>query len=968
LLVLGEAGIGKSRLVDAASEDARVGGVLVLVAGCLPLAAEMPLLPFGDVLRAAYEVDGGQWMTSALADCPRYAAESVTLLLPELREGGGPVVSPVGDSYPWWRQHLFASVQALFAALVRARPAALVLEDVHWADTSTLELLDYLLRPQHSVGLPAVLTFRTEDADTRKQNASWLARAKRSDLIDVLRVSALSRAETAKQIELLTGRVPDPVLADAVFGRSEGNPLFTEQLVEREAATPLGSKLPADLIELVDAKMGQLNANAVTAARVLAIAGRPLEYQTLMEVTGLSGDDVSHSLRVLKERLLLRSAEPDGRYALRHVLLGEAVAADLTPAERIDLNRRLATALAASGGPSPAAEIAAHWREAGSVEQELRWRVRAARDADAVYATEQASEQWLRAIELWDRAAQPEISVDLDVRALYAAAEDALEFAGHRDRACALAEAAFARFAAGAKAADQAELYYRLGYFQAATAVPRALEALNHAITLYEQLSPGPGLLRAYGAARELLLSQGRLDEAARLSDRALVACEGVDDPAGRALKLAERAWDDMAAGALETATRRMQQAWSAARGQEDPRVNVYLAAYHTDMLLKTCASSAEVERAAAPGLQAMTDFRLDEDHNAAELRFSVAKARIACGHVDRAAELLEPLANAPPVRDTSAISLGLAELAMLRGDFQSAGRQLTQLEQTTFTSIDFRAEIGIVHAELDLWRDDPRAAYHRIVELLNAASATGQSKFMGRSLIIAARAAADINELKTGTPTGTESGIGDESLASLRAAMTNDPLTARNVPADAAAHLASWLAELARSRADSPIAAYETAAAEWDRLSRPHLAAYCRWRQAQALLADRTTARADVAAVLRLAGRQARQHAPLAAAIDALARRARLDLHDRTTPTTSAPAAAPPFGLTERELAVLRLVAEGQTNSQIGATLFITRKTASVHVSNILRKLNVTTRVQAATVAQRAGLLAIETAQPGTR
>jgi predicted ATPase len=209
-----------------------------------------------------------------------------------------------------------------------------------------------------------------------------------------------------------------------VFGRSGGNPLFIEQLVGREAFSPPGATLPAELIELLEAKMGQLDANARTTARALAIAGRPLEAQTLVTVTGLSQDDLARALRELKSRLLLRSGEPDGRYSLRHVLLGEAVLAELMRAERIDLNRRLATALAASGGPSPAAKIAAHWREAGSVEEELRWRIRAARDADAVYATEQASKQWLRAIELWDRAAQPEVSADLDLRALYAAGED----------------------------------------------------------------------------------------------------------------------------------------------------------------------------------------------------------------------------------------------------------------------------------------------------------------------------------------------------------------------------------------------------------------------------------------------------------------------------------------------------------------------------------------------------------------
>jgi hypothetical protein len=476
LLVLGEADIGKSRLVRAATSDARLGGVLVLDGTCLPMGTGMPLLPFGDIIRMAHQVDGGHWVTAALADCPRYSSESVALLVPELGDPAGrQPAAATADGYPWWRQQLFASVRAMFAALGRARAAALVIEDVHWADTSTLELLDYLLRPGHQIGLPVVLTFRSEDAETPKQNASWLASAKRSDLVDVLRLGALSRRETAEQIELLTGQAPDPTVADAVFRRSEGNALFTEQLVGPEASSPLAAALPDDLLELLGARIGELDPDAQTTVRVLAIAGRPLEAQMLMAVTGLSHDDLSRALRDLKSRRLLRSGEADGRHALRHVLLGEAVVADLLPVERVETNRRLAISLTASGGPGLAAEVAAHWREAGSMEEELHWQVRAARDADAVYANEQASAHWLRAIELWDRAAEPEGCADSDLASLYAAAEDALEFAGHSDRACALAEAAFGRLAAVASGSAKAELYLRLGYFQGATAVQQGL-------------------------------------------------------------------------------------------------------------------------------------------------------------------------------------------------------------------------------------------------------------------------------------------------------------------------------------------------------------------------------------------------------------------------------------------------------------------------------------------------------------
>jgi DNA-binding CsgD family transcriptional regulator len=140
--------------------------------------------------------------------------------------------------------------------------------------------------------------------------------------------------------------------------------------------------------------------------------------------------------------------------------------------------------------------------------------------------------------------------------------------------------------------------------------------------------------------------------------------------------------------------------------------------------------------------------------------------------------------------------------------------------------------------------------------------------------------------------------------------------------------------------------------------LTRTRHAAYARWRQAEALLAQ-PGGRVAASPVLRRAAGEALQDVPLSMAIGDLARRARIDLTDRPRPLASRPAhSGAAGGLTERELAVLRLLVAGKTNSEIGAALFISRKTASVHVTNILRKLDVTTRVEAAAVAERTGLL----------
>jgi DNA-binding CsgD family transcriptional regulator len=237
-----------------------------------------------------------------------------------------------------------------------------------------------------------------------------------------------------------------------------------------------------------------------------------------------------------------------------------------------------------------------------------------------------------------------------------------------------------------------------------------------------------------------------------------------------------------------------------------------------------------------------------------------------------------------------------------------------------------------------------------------------------GELFVMTARACADRTELaraRGDTARLRDIQADSERLADLHAAAKADPFAPRPLPVTGAAHGRSWRAEWTRLRGEHDSQAWHAAAAAWEALSRPHRAAYARWRQAEALLA-RPYGRAPATEILRAAARQAAQHLPLSAAISELARRARIDVAERDAaerPEDAAPAGA--FGLTDREHAVLRLLGQGRTNAQIGKTLFISTKTASVHVSNIIRKLGVVTRVEAAAVAARAGLLEADDAEP---
>jgi predicted ATPase len=146
MLVTGEAGVGKSRLVASAADAVSRADVVVLTGWCLPLSEGLPFLPVIDVLRALDQADGGRLLKDALAECPPFVRAEVGRLLPELAEPSGEPES-VGSEDGWRKQRLFEALRRLFAALGQLRPVAVVIEDVHWADASTLALLDYLLAP-----------------------------------------------------------------------------------------------------------------------------------------------------------------------------------------------------------------------------------------------------------------------------------------------------------------------------------------------------------------------------------------------------------------------------------------------------------------------------------------------------------------------------------------------------------------------------------------------------------------------------------------------------------------------------------------------------------------------------------------------------------------------------------------------------------------------------------------------------
>ena len=227
LMVTGEAGMGKTRLVTAAA-SLSAGTTFVAVGSCLPLAIDVPLLPVADLLRSTYARDGGRWLTEALADCAPYVAESVQRLVPELE----PVVgAPPAPEDGWSRQRLFGAVGSTLEALASRHPLAVLLEDLHWADSATLDLVEHLIARR--VAVPVLGTWRLDDPATPEHTAQWWTRVQRLPTATTLALQPLSREETAEQLELLVGRPgrpgpgrpdPPPQPGPATVHRAAGRP------------------------------------------------------------------------------------------------------------------------------------------------------------------------------------------------------------------------------------------------------------------------------------------------------------------------------------------------------------------------------------------------------------------------------------------------------------------------------------------------------------------------------------------------------------------------------------------------------------------------------------------------------------------------------------------------------------------------------------------------------------------------
>ncbi len=393
VLVGGEAGAGKTRLVEEFTARAGAGGVRVLVGRCLELGEEgLPFAPFAGALRDALRQDGPAIFGGQEQDLAR--------LLPEL----GPAGPPSGADLDAGRGRFFDLVAGLFERIAAERPLVLVIEDLHWADRSTRDLVGFLLRSGRGGRAMLVATYRTDELHRGHPLRPFLAELDRVRSVERLELDRLDRDATAAILADLRGAVPTAATVDNIHSRSQGNPFFIEEL----AACPDGGcSLPDTLRDLLLARVDQLPEPSQQVLRIAAAGGQRIGHRLLTHVAGVSELELDSALRAaVAAQLVVADADGDG-YEFRHALVREAVHDDLLPGEHARLHARYAAAIEADPGLVGASrapiEIAHHWYSAHDHARALVAAFEAAHAAGERYAFAEQQRLLERVLELWEQ-------------------------------------------------------------------------------------------------------------------------------------------------------------------------------------------------------------------------------------------------------------------------------------------------------------------------------------------------------------------------------------------------------------------------------------------------------------------------------------------------------------------------------------------------------------------------------------
>ena len=433
-IVAGEAGVGKTRLVTELAGRAGGSGFAVLAGHCVELGAEgLPLAPLIDALRTLARTTAPDELAEVLGPARR----GLGRLLPELDPGAllaqDQGAEPAADGIQV--SQLLELVLGLLGRLSARRPLLLILEDLHWADQSTRELVAFLIRSLGGVRVVLLATYRSDELNRRHPLRPLIASWERLRTVQHVELRRFEPGEVAAQLSAILAAEPAAGLVDLVFDRSGGNAYLVEELagVVRGGGDP--ADLPPSLADVLLSRVDALSAGAQRLLRTAAVAGRSVPDKLLAEVAGVGDAEFYAGLREAVESHLLVVDHTGRGYTFRHALTRDAVYEDMLPGERGGLHAAYGEALTREPGLAgddaavPAA-LAHHWYAALDLPRALPASIAAARHAVTSFAPAEAQRHLERALEIWPRVPDAEQRTGVDQAEVASLAGEAAYAAG----------------------------------------------------------------------------------------------------------------------------------------------------------------------------------------------------------------------------------------------------------------------------------------------------------------------------------------------------------------------------------------------------------------------------------------------------------------------------------------------------------------------------------------------------------
>jgi DNA-binding NarL/FixJ family response regulator len=939
VLLSGDAGVGKTRLLRELVTRVRAAGWRPLVGHCLDFGdSALPYLPFSELFG---RLAGDAPDVAAMLTEDRPA-------LSHLQPGRRMIGSGTAGEDNLDRSELFDAIHAAFEELAESEPVLVVIEDVHWADRSTRDLLSFLFARSFRSPVSVVASYRTDDLHRRHPLRATAAQWQRVPGVQRLQLDPLPDRDVRRLVRsLLLGPLSESEV-HTIVRRAEGNAFFAEELVSAAEGAG-GSVLPEDLADLLLVRLDRLDDSAREVVRAASCSGRRVGHDLLAAVVGQADDVLDRSLRTAVEQNILVRVGDDS-YAFRHALLAEAVYDDLLPGERVRLHAAYAGALRDGRARGTAAELARHARLAHDARTAVSASAAAGDEAMSVGGPEEAARHYETALELVGSVSE----TDLEPVQLALKASSALVASGHPERAVKLVSSQLSHLPADASGEHRARLLLSLA--EATLTLDNAgdpLESTEPALALVTG-EPSPLRAKALSLHARAHLWHGRDDDATELAMESLALAQKLDMAPLVADVTTTLARIDERSGQGETAERVLREVVERAHTDGDEQAEIR-GLYILADLLHERGDLAGAQAAYHRAFGIAQGVGLPWAPYSFESRLMESLVAYERGDWAAAMDLTMVGGSAPPPIPEAMLLSVRSLVCAGRGD-ESTERVLEQLRPQW--AWDGLIGISAAGAEIDFHghrRDVPALVetFDRAVETIgNAWSRAFQARIRLTALTLgyladaAGRAAHAERASYVERAPELMAGV---DLVMMRVRKRKRPFGPEGVAWLERVHAEHlrlrWLADVEPPDEDELLAAWERTVVGFEQMGHPY---------------ELARSQARLAAVLRATGHvaEARETADAARtiAID-LGAEPLLD-QLRELGETRQRAARNDSTLTTRETEILGLVAQGRSNGEIARQLFISAKTVSVHVSNILAKLGASGRTEAAAIARRDGLL----------